>query len=157
MPAQPIINKPVLRLIRGGNQVPVIAQQRKSNSLDAAAIFRAIWDKPTLKKFESIYVVYLNNNSEVVTHQLLNIGNKAEAIVNKRLAVQCALADEDVVSIIIAHNHPSGNPNPSENDIELTKYLFNLFDAVDVTLADHIIITQNDYYSFRDSGQINGS
>ncbi|HNI02748.1 MAG TPA: JAB domain-containing protein, partial [Chitinophagales bacterium] len=54
--------------------------------------------------------------------------------------------------IILVHNHPSGNTNPSEQDIKITKKIRNAAENLDITLLDHLIITQQSYCSFADDG-----
>jgi DNA repair protein RadC len=57
-----------------------------------------------------------------------------------------------VTSIIVAHNHPSGNLNPSKSDIDLTKRLREAGNIIQIKVLDHVIITNNGYFSFEDEG-----
>ena len=56
--------------------------------------------------------------------------------------------------MILVHNHPSGDPNPSEDDVNITRRIKNGADLLGLELADHIIIGDNDYFSFREHGYI---
>ena len=57
-------------------------------------------------------------------------------------------------SVIIAHNHPSGNPKPSDKDLSITKKLKDAANLFDIALLDHLIITDNECYSFADNGNL---
>lgn len=70
---------------------------------------------------------------------------------NKKMILN-EITKDKCKSVILVHNHPSGNTRPSPSDFDVTKTLRELFDMVDVTLLDHIIITKNSYYSFREEG-----
>ena len=58
----------------------------------------------------------------------------------------------DAPALVFAHNHISGNPRPSQNDIDITNKLCDAADVFDITVHDHIIVTQDNYFSFSDSG-----
>ncbi|HIF83081.1 MAG TPA: hypothetical protein EYQ37_04375, partial [Candidatus Marinimicrobia bacterium] len=60
----------------------------------------------------------------------------------------------DAAALVFVHNHPSGNPNPSQDDLTITKKLKEAAQAIDVSVHDHLIIAGNDVYSFADHGLI---
>jgi DNA repair protein RadC len=62
--------------------------------------------------------------------------------------------DNDAAALVFVHNHPSGNPNPSQDDLTITKKLKKAVQAIDVSVHDHLIIAGNDVYSFADHGLI---
>lgn len=70
---------------------------------------------------------------------------------NKKMILN-EITKDKCKAVVLVHNHPSGNTRPSQSDFDVTKTLRELFDMVDVTLLDHIIITKNSYYSFREEG-----
>lgn len=70
---------------------------------------------------------------------------------NKKMILN-EITKDKCKAVVLVHNHPSGNTRPSQSDFDVTKTLGELFDMVDVTLLDHIIITKNSYYSFREEG-----
>lgn len=101
-----------------------------------------------------MYAFYLNDKYQIIYHRLLNIGNHKETNFDSRTATECALFIHSN-NIIIAHNHPSGIVTPSQKDIEVTKRLVAFYSVLDINLVDHIILTADDYFSFRDAGLLN--
>jgi DNA repair protein RadC len=86
-------------------------------------------------------------------HHLLSRGGITESTVDIRLLLRHALV-AGAPNVILAHNHPSGNPQPSRQDDELTKRLNQACHAVQLRLLDHIIIGDNTYYSYADEGKL---
>lgn len=95
---------------------------------------------------ENLVCVFLNNNSEVITTKTITIGTINHTIFNPRDILKWALK-YSAVAVLLAHNHPSGNPTPSQEDIIVTKKLLQAAKLVDVLIVDHIIIGKNKYYS----------
>jgi DNA repair protein RadC len=98
-------------------------------------------------------VIYLNQQHAVLTHEQLSRGGITQTSVNMRLAFKRALALH-AVTMILAHNHPLGNPKPSQLDHSLTKKFVKAGKNLDIRLLDHLIITENTYFSFADEGQL---
>jgi len=86
-------------------------------------------------------------------YYLLSMGGIAGTVVDPKLVFQCALLS-CAESIILCHNHPSTNLTPSEADHAITKKIAKAGKLLDITLLDHIIITENSYYSFADHGNL---
>lgn len=124
-----------------------------TNSLECSNALRLKWKKGTIEKYESVYAIYLNRSRIQIDHQLINQGNYDETNFNYSLLIEWALT-KNSRNIITSHNHTSGIAKPSEVDIELTKQLVVLCRMLGINLVDHIIITADDYYSFRDHGLI---
>lgn len=103
------------------------------------------------KKQEYFYAVYLNNKKRVIDTKLLFIGTLNFSIVHPRELFKEAL-NFSASSIICIHNHPSGNVNPSKEDIELTKRLINAGTIMGIPVIDHLIVGKSEYFSFTDSG-----
>ena len=89
----------------------------------------------------------------MLTHEQLSRGGITQTSVDIRLAFKRALALH-AVAMILAHNHPSGNPTPSQSDQSLTKQFVKAGKNLDIRLLDHLIITENMYFSFADDGQL---
>jgi DNA repair protein RadC len=96
---------------------------------------------------EIFAVVFLNNAHKMLTHEIISNGGLQGTIVDSRIIFKNALL-HNATSIIICHNHPSGNLQPSHNDIELTKKIMQAGKIMQVTLLDHIIVSKAGYYSF---------
>jgi DNA repair protein RadC len=92
----------------------------------------------------------LNNSNRVIGTQKISKGGINATVVDTRLILGTALKSLST-GIIISHNHPSGNREPSENDKQLTSKLKNACNLLDIKLLDHIIVTPDDgYFSFAD-------
>lgn len=102
---------------------------------------------------EEFWVLLLNRGLKVLGEKLVSEGGISGVSVDAKRIFKIAL-DEGAVSIALAHNHPSGNNKPSEEDINLTKKLTQAGKLLDINVIDHIIVTQNNYYSFADEGEI---
>ena len=104
-------------------------------------------------KNEKFKVLFLNTTNELIGTEDLFEGTIDRSAVYPRVILERALY-YNARSIVFVHNHPSGNANPSRKDIELTMDMKNLFRMVEINLIDHIIITENSYFSFLEEGII---
>jgi len=102
---------------------------------------------------EEFWIVYLNNSNKVIHKAQLSKGGITGTLVDVRLVMKQAL-ELGAVSLILAHNHPSGALKPSEADKKITNKLQKASEAMDIRVLDHVIITQNKYYSFADNNLI---
>jgi DNA repair protein RadC len=102
---------------------------------------------------EEFWVLCLNNSNKVVYKHQLSKGGITGTVVDSRLLFKVAL-EQNATSIILAHNHPSGTSIPSDADNQITKKIKTVGDSLDIRVLDHLIITQNGYYSYADSGMI---
>lgn len=100
---------------------------------------------------EEFWVLFLNNSNKVILKSQLSKGGISGTIVDVRLVFKLAL-ETGATSLILCHNHPSGNLAPSEADKQITKKLKLAGDSLDVKVLDHLIITETKYYSFVDKG-----
>lgn len=100
---------------------------------------------------EEFHIIYLNNSNKVIDQLLLSKGGITGTLVDVRLALKKAI-EVGATSIILAHNHPSGNLNPSAADKQLTQKLKIAGESLDIKVLDHIIVTEKSYYSFADEG-----
>ncbi|MEB8344982.1 DNA repair protein RadC [Flavobacteriaceae bacterium KMM 6898] len=99
---------------------------------------------------EEFWIVYLNNANTVMHFALLSKGGITGTLVDVRLVLKQAL-ELGAIGLILAHNHPSGTLKPSEADKQVTKKLKVAAEALDIKVLDHVIITQQDYFSFADN------
>ena len=100
---------------------------------------------------EEFWILYLNNSNKVIYKAQLSKGGITGTVVDIRLVFKMAL-EHNATSIILTHNHPSGKLLASDADIQITKKLKLAGQQLDITILDHIIITETGFYSFQDEG-----
>lgn len=103
------------------------------------------------EKVEKVYLICLDAKSNIINRSLVSTGITDTVNVFVREVSEIALKNK-ATNVILAHNHPSGNCNPSHNDIEFTKAVALSLNMLQITLFDHYIITVNGYFSFRGEG-----
>ena len=118
--------------------------------------YKCIRTKIANLPYEEFWVLHLNNSNKVLHKQQVASGGITKTFVDIRIIFKTAL-EKGSTSIILAHNHPSGNLTPSREDIALTKKIQNAANYLDIKLLDHIIVTDSNdiksaYYSFADNG-----
>ena len=105
------------------------------------------------QKQEEFKVILLNSKSTVLHHQTISLGSLNEALVYPRDVFRPAISFS-AASIILVHNHPSGDPTPSDEDIALTKQLCMCGKMLDIPVMDHIIVGSQGYTSLKKKGFI---
>ena len=105
---------------------------------------------------EHVRVLYLNNRGQLLSDKTLSIGTIQQALVCSRSIISAAMSCR-AVQFILLHNHPSGDPTPSKEDIETTLKLMEAGQLMDVRLVDHIVIGDGTYYSMKEHGILNGT
>ena len=100
---------------------------------------------------EEFWILFLNNSNKVIYKTQLSKGGITGTVVDIRLVFKMAL-EQNATSIILTHNHPSGKLQASDADIQITKKLKLAGQQLDIAILDHIIITENGFYSFQDEG-----
>jgi DNA repair protein RadC len=130
----------------------LLATEKKvfTKSRDFAALLSPILADKTVEEF---YLVFLNSGNKLIHFEKLSTGGTSATIVDLKIVLKKCL-DAQCSGLVIAHNHPSGNLNPSEKDIKITEKIKEGCKMIDVLLTDHIIITNNGYYSFADEGNL---
>ncbi len=105
------------------------------------------------KEKEHFIVIHLNVRSHIKQIEIVGIGTINATLVHPREVYKRAIL-ESSVNIIIAHNHPSGECSPSEEDIAVTKRLIEVGNIIGIKLMDHIVFSDCDHYSFADNGML---
>lgn len=119
-------------------------------SKDVADIFQPLLSDLTHEEF---WILFLNRSNRVINRMKLSQGGISGTVTDVRLVMKKAI--EYLASgIIVCHNHPSGNLNPSESDSKITLKIKEAGSLMDIQLLDHLIISEKDYYSFADNGLI---
>jgi DNA repair protein RadC len=99
---------------------------------------------------ETFMVIYLNTKNEVLYHESIQEGTIDRAFIYPRRIIEGALA-RHASSVILIHNHPSGHPEPSEEDKRLTRTIGEATRALDIRILDHLIVGMNNYFSFMEN------
>ncbi|RKS98044.1 RadC family protein [Chryseobacterium defluvii] len=131
---------------RAGQEVsekPVI-----SNSNDAYNVFR---NQLSDLRTEEFWAVFVNQSNKIIHLSRLTQGGISQSVVDVRILFKTAL-DHLATGVIIAHNHPSGSLKPSREDMTITQKIKEAGKFLSVQLLDHLIITQDSYFSFSDEG-----
>ncbi|SFQ43967.1 RadC family protein [Parafilimonas terrae] len=118
------------------------------HSRDVAAYLRAQFQ---YKQHEIFAVVYLNRANKIKHSEIVSEGGITGTVADPRIILKKAL-ENDATSIILCHNHPSGSLKPSRADEELTKKINEAAAFFDIKVLDHIIVSEDGYYSFADEG-----
>ena len=121
-------------------------------SSEAAAYIRQFY-LDDIEIFESSFILLLNRANITIGYVKLSQGGICGTVMDIKLICKYAV-DALANSVIIAHNHPSGNLNPSMEDIQITNRIKEALKIVDSQLIEHIILTAESYYSFADNGKI---
>lgn len=140
----------VLAAIELGKRISlsqITSRSKITSPSDIADIF--VKDMKCLDK-EHFKVVFLNTKNEVITHETISIGSLNASIVHPREVFNRAIKKSSA-SIILLHNHPSGNPDPSKEDINITNRLVEAGKIIGIEILDHIVIGDNSYYSFKEN------
>lgn len=108
----------------------------------------------SLQSHEEFIVIYLSQVAKVLGVQTIGVGGISCTYVDKRRILQSALL-LNATKMILVHNHPSGGLNPSVSDKQLTYEISEAAKLLDITVHDHLIIAESEYYSFADYGLMN--
>jgi len=135
------------------NHVRPTDRARIQNSRDAYDILKQIWNNETLELREEFKIILLNRANRVLGYYNLSTGGVSGTVADPKLIFQCALK-ANASSLVLAHNHPSGNLQPSQADIALTRKIKEGGKFLEIQLIDHLIYTTEGYYSFADEGEL---
>lgn len=102
---------------------------------------------------EKALILYLNSKNEVKFSKIIEEYKDSEVDVQPRQIYSCSI-ERNCPNVILLHNHPSGNTTPSRNDIICTKELFTKLYFLGITMLDHVVVSANAYYSFKQNGYI---
>ncbi|WP_379963758.1 DNA repair protein RadC [Epilithonimonas sp. UC225_85] len=130
------------------SQQEVLERQQISNSKDIFDILQPhLSDLPT----EEFWAIFLNHQNKILYKTCLFRGGIASSVADIRVIFKTAL-EHFSTQIIVAHNHPAGSLKPSKEDINITQKIKDAGKLLDIDLLDHLILIQNNYYSFKDEG-----
>lgn len=126
------------------------------SSHDAYCVFKDIWDDNTIDYIETFWVLYLSRSHKVLGVSVISQGGTSGTVVDSKVVFGKALLVH-AHSIVLAHNHPSGNLVPSNQDIKITNKLAKAAKLLDMQVLDHLILTSEGYVSLADDGNIDSS
>ncbi|MFH1956092.1 MAG: DNA repair protein RadC [Patescibacteria group bacterium] len=135
-----------------GRRLSTQTPSYKSKELtDPKKVYQLI--KSKLKDYhkEHFYIIALNSRNHSIAE--VSVGSLDASVVHPREVFAEAIKNK-AVSVIFVHNHPSGDPEPSEDDLETTKQLTEAGKILGIDVVDHIIVTKNNYFSFKDGNLI---
>lgn len=125
-----------------------------SSSQDAYELLHTTWDKDKIELQEQFIILLLSQSNRVLGKVLLSSGTTSGTTIDLKFIIVAA-AKANAQGLILSHNHPSGNTNPSQADRDLTAKIKAACQLISVTLLDHVIVTPHDgYTSFADKGWI---
>ena len=128
----------------------VMNRPKVTQSADVYEIFKPILaDLP----YEEFWVILLNRSNKIIAKEKISQGGVSGTVTDIRLILKKAI-EKLACSLILCHNHPSGNLKPSESDISITKKLSEAGKFMEINVLDHIIVTDQAFYSFADEGCI---
>jgi len=122
------------------------------NSKESFNVLYPLFDKDTIEYQEQFFLLLLNRANIILGWIKLSSGGTASTVVDPKMVFALAL-QTNACAIIISHNHPSGNIQPSKEDISITKKINTSGQMLEIKLLDHLIISYDEkYYSFADEG-----
>lgn len=152
-------NQSVEAVYKVGELVPKYVRYIETNekkiqsSHSAVNLLRKFYDDDQIRYREFFYVMYLSRANEVMGVVKVSEGGISATVVDPKVIFAQALLI-GASAMILSHNHPSNNLKPSEQDINLTKKLKEGAGFLEIQLLDHVILTDNSFYSFADDGLI---
>jgi DNA repair protein RadC len=131
------------------SNVPASKRPRIKSSKDAYIIALSHWDRNRIELIEQVKAILLNKNMRVMGIAEISTGGISESTVDKRILFGIAIKAA-ASNIILVHNHPSGDVEPSNADKQTTQILSQLGRFLGIKICDHLVITPHAYYSFAD-------
>jgi len=124
---------------------------RVTSSKDSYNILLEQWDDGKIDYVEEFKILLLNRGNRVLGIMNVSSGGVSGTIADPKIIFTAALKS-NASALVLSHNHPSGTLKPSQPDISLTKKLVDGGKLLDITVLDHLIVTNEGYYSFADEG-----
>jgi len=132
-------------------RVPTDIQCAKIQSSQDGVDFIRQFYFDDLEIYESFFILLLNRANNTIAYAKISQGGVVGTVVDPKIL--CKYVVESLASsVILAHNHPSGNKQPSDSDRMLTKKIAEALKLLDSTVLDHVILTKDSYFSFADEG-----
>jgi len=130
-----------------------VKKSKITSAYDTFKILSQVFDEDTLEINESVIVLFLNRANNTIGWTKHSSGGSVSTVIDVKLLMVAALQC-GAQSIIVAHNHPSGNVQPSQSDILMCNKINAACKTLDITLLDNLVISTDNYYSFADENKI---
>lgn len=131
-----------------------VSRIKLTQSEDVANYVRDhVYQKGSIQYVEQFFVLLLDRRNCLYAYKQISSGGISATYTDPKLIFQTALLCH-ATQIIMVHNHPSGNIQPSLSDIQMTKRLKEVGDLLELPIIDHVIVTEESYYSFADEGRL---
>jgi DNA repair protein RadC len=128
----------------------VFEQRKVIKSADAYDVIRKFFGDE-IEIYESFFILLLNRSNTCIGYAKISQGGCVGTVIDVKIITKYVI-DSFAQSVILAHNHPSGNTTPSNADKLITEKIRNALRLFDCEVVDHLILTQDQYYSFSDEG-----
>jgi len=142
--------KEVFLTVRDKPVIPVKLEAFKSKVCTSEAVFRA-FDSLNERDVEQFIALHLDAGNRVRSIHVVSTGTINASLVHSREVFRAAIIN-GAARLIVLHNHPSGSPEPSKEDVSITERLVKAGEIIGIKVLDHIIVTGTRYYSFADQG-----
>lgn len=120
-------------------------------SEDVNQLIQNLWNKELINLQEQMMAFYFNRRHKLISYRIISTGTMDKCLVDIKLICSLALQTMACV-VIVAHNHPSGNLKPSQQDLAITTQIKDALKLFDIELLDHLIISESGYLSIREEG-----
>lgn len=124
-----------------------------NSSIDVHRVLQINWNFEIIEFIEEFKIILLNRANRVLGIVPISVGGTSGTVADPKVIFVSALKC-NAASIILVHNHPSGNLKPSQADVELTRKLKSAGQFLDLPIIEHIILTKDEYFSFADEGMM---
>jgi DNA repair protein RadC len=132
--------------------LPKIEKVKITSSRDAERFARQFYYED-IEIYESFFLIFADRANNTTGYAKISQGGVAGTVVDLKIVAKLAV-DYLACGVILCHNHPSGNLNPSSADLEITRKAKEGLRLLDITVLDHLILTAESYYSFADQGRL---
>ena len=146
--------KEVFLTVRDNPAIPARLDKLKGKLTSSEKVFRAFCDLNE-RDVEQFVALHLDTGNRVRAVHVVSTGLVNSSLVHPREVFRAAILN-GAARLIVIHNHPSGDPQPSPEDIEITKRLVKASKIIGIRILDHLIVSQSRYYSFADEGTLEG-
>jgi DNA repair protein RadC len=137
-----------LELGRRRKSAEVTERSKITSSQDVYELFHSILADLSHEEF---WVLFLNRSNKILDKQKISQGGISGTVTDIRIILKFAI-EKSASSVVLCHNHPSGNNKPSDADIAITQKIKDSGELMEISLLDHVIVTDGAYYSFADEG-----
>lgn len=143
----------ILSMFELSRRLEVFVAEPKPGYNNPAAVYQRLYPKTRGLKKERFVCLYLDTKNYLIREDVISIGSLNSSIVHPREVFKTAV-EVSAASIILAHNHPSGDPTPSREDVIITEKLVECGKMMGIEILDHVIVGDGRYTSFKDEGLI---